>query len=1049
VPLELCAALIGAAPLAAQSVTSAAIQGRVLNADSLPIDGAILLTINTSNGERWQTTTNAGGHYFVDYLSVGGPYRIEVRALGFEPARRDSIFLALGQRLTSDFVLLTAALQLEEIAVTGIADPRLNAARTGPAQIVSGTTIARVPVNRRDYAELALLSPQVTRSPNGGLSLAGQHDRLNGFQIDGANNNDLFGCSCSGNGTPGFNVNLTAFTPEAVKELQVLTAPFDVRYGNFAGALVNAVTRSGSNQFEGSLVGYLESVGLSGRDTTGSRGDDFNRKEFSLTFGAPIVRDRVALFVNAALRHQVFPQEIPAPTSDTTGGADSAGVGIRYESLTRFQGILRSRGVDPGTFSRGAFRAPTRNLFAKVTAQLGVNSRLEVSHNYGHGNLQDEIGLRFHGLYTLSSGGSENPEAINATRLAWTTAFGSRFSNELILARLHDRRTCRPNSDFSEVAVAADGGAILAGTAGLCGGVETGQTIWEVTDNFGVAAGNHRLTLGTHGELIDLVDNAVLRSAGRWFFDSLDSLAQGVSSFYQRDLPGPQGRQVGFTVRQIGLYAQDQWTPTPRLTLTAGLRVDFPFIPNAPPQHPTLLSELGINTALTPSGNPLWAPRLGANYDISGRGVTYLRGGLGLFAGRPAYLWFRNVYATTGVLAVTVLCQGDAVPAFILDPAQQPSTCAEPTPQLPPVNYFDPAFRFPRYVKLALGVDHLLPGGIVGTVDLLYTRGVNAFHVVDVNLAGPTGVAAGEGGRAIYGTIDPATGRATPTRLAPTIAGGVYEIRNGSRDRSYVVTAQLQKRFAGDTEVSAAYTYTDARDLMSPAGDFAQTNVNTTPVDGTLEQRNLRTSLWTRPHKVTVVGTANLPLGIRAGLIYTGSSGTPLTYVVLGDANADGFPPPAGGANDVVYVPNDAGDIALAAPAEYSELDRIIQEEPCLRAQRGRLLERNSCSNPWEHQTQLRLMRRFHLSSRPALELSADLFNVLNFLDADWGLVRQTLPGGLGFALANKIPLLRLGGYEPANGRGVYRLLPINRRQIDANASRWRFQLGVKLLFGG
>ena len=192
--------------------------------------------------------------------------------------------------------------QLQEITVTGTEDPRLSAARTGPAQIISDSIIARLPVTRRDYTELALLSPQVTKSPNGGLSFAGQHDRYNSIQVDGTNNNDLFGSADSGNGTPGWAVGLNAFTPEAVKELQVVSAPFDVRYGNFAGGLINAVTKSGTNRVEGSILGYFENADLAGTDATGSRASEFSRKELGLTFGAPIVRDRVALFVNAAMR---------------------------------------------------------------------------------------------------------------------------------------------------------------------------------------------------------------------------------------------------------------------------------------------------------------------------------------------------------------------------------------------------------------------------------------------------------------------------------------------------------------------------------------------------------------------------------------------------------------------------------------------------------------------------------------------------------------------------------------------------------------------------
>ena len=1036
--LALVAALLPAAtPLVAQGLRGAAVHGRVLDLGSTPVEQAIVHIVNASNGERWQTVTGARGRYFIEYLSVGGPYRIEVRAIGYEPARREALFLALGQRLTIDFALAPVVVRLQEITVAGTIDPRLSAARTGPAQIISDSTIARLPVARRDYTELALLSPQVTKSRNGGLSFAGQHDRFNSIQIDGTNNNDLFGSAGSGNGTPGWAVGLNAFTPEAVKELQIVTAPFDVRYGNFAGGLINAVTRSGSNRVEGSILGYLEGNGLSGTDSTGSRGEDFNRKELGLTFGAPIVRDRVALFVNAALRRQVFAQSVPAPSSDTTGGADSAGVGIRYESLVRFQDLLRSYGVEPGSFSAGATRAPTRNVFAKVTAQLGVNSRLEVSHNYGHGNDRFETGDRAPGFYALSSSGYETPETINATRLAWTAAFGTRFSNELILARVDDRRTCLPNSRFPAVHVVVDPGEIAAGTPGSCLGLETGTTIWELTDNLGVAAGSHRLTFGIHGELIDLVDDVLTDPAGFWFFDSLDSLAQGTAGFYIRTLAAA-GPQVAFRVNQLGVYVQDQWLPTPRLTLTAGLRFDVPFVPTSPVQNAAALNELGINTALTPSGNVLWSPRLGVNYDLSGRGTALLRGGLGLFAGRPAYQWFRNVYARNGVRRLD--CGGDDVPDFTLDPARQPTECDQQVPPLLRLNYFDPEFRFPRTFKLAVGADLLLPGGVVGTVDLLYSRGVNTFQVVDVNLNGPLGSAAGEGGRVMYGTIDSTTGEATPFRRT-TELDALFEIRNGSGDHTFSGSAQLQKRFANGAELSAAYTYTRAKDRISSTEDEPGPNAGLTPVNGMLDRLDLRTSLWERPHKVTLVGTADLPLGFRLGLVYTGGSSAPFTYVLGNDANADGFWPFAV-SNDVVYVPREAGDITLADPADFAALDRLIRDEPCLRNQRGRLLERNSCRNPWVHETQARLSKRFRLSDRRVLEVTTDLFNVLNFVDGDWGLVRQTIAD-----FGNAVPLMELVGYDAAKERGVYQLIPVYRRQIDVEASRWRLQLGGTLFF--
>ncbi len=339
-----------------------------------------------------------------------------------------------------------------------------------------------------------------------------------------------------------------------------------------------------------------------------------------------------------------------------------------------------------------------------------------------------------------------------------------------------------------------------------------------------------------------------------------------------------------------------------------------------------------------------------------------------------------------------------------------------------------------------MGADVRLPGGVVGTLDFLYTRGVNTLQVVDVNLVGPVGVSAGEGGRLLYGTINDSTGEATPSRRTDALRF-VTQWRNGLADRSYSITAQLAKHFPNGTELSAAYTYTDAKDRMSLGHDLGGLNLGSAPVDGTLEHRELRTSFWGRPHKVTLVGTVDLPLGFQFGLTYVGISGAAYTYVSRGDPNADGFRPFSQLSNDAVYVPMDAGDITLADSAEFEALESFIQNEPCLRTQRGRLLQRNSCRDPWVHESGARLAKHFRLAGRRVLEVTADLFNLLSFVDSDWGRVRRTA------ADAGSVELLDLVGYDVANGRGVYGVVPVLRREIDVEASRWRLQLGGTLSF--
>jgi hypothetical protein len=238
------------------------------------------------------------------------------------------------------------------------------------------------------------------------------------------------------------------------------------------------------------------------------------------------------------------------------------------------------------------------------------------------------------------------------------------------------------------------------------------------------------------------------------------------------------------------------------------------------------------------------------------------------------------------------------------------------------------------------------------------------------------------------------------------------------------------KRFPNGTELSLAYTYEDAKDQMSMESNLPW-DLAATPVDGTLEDRAVRDSYWERPHKITLVATTDLPLGFRFGFTYIGMSSTAYTHLVDGDANADGI------GNDVVYVPRDASDITLTNPADWAALDRQIQADPCLRKQRGSLLARNSCRDPWSHETMARLSKRFRLADRRALEVTADLFNVLSFLGSDWGV--GPFPNHFGG--------LRLDHYDAVNGRGVYEVQPVYQFEREPGAWRWHMQLGATLSF--
>jgi hypothetical protein len=1031
--LLILTALATPSPVPAQGVTTAALQGAVTREDGSPIAEARVEVVNSSTGQRWQVETGSRGRYFLETVAVGGPYSIEVSAIGFEPEARSGIYAALGQRYTLDVVLKPSAFQLSDIAVVE-ADPRINAGRTGAEQVVTEGTIARLPNPFRNLTGLQLSSPLVNFAPTGGTSIAGQNDFFNSVQVDGGMNNDLYFA-----GPRTISIN-------AVREFQVLTAPFDVRHGSFTGGLLNAVTRAGTNDLRGSAFGFFQNQGLIGDGPAEQSVPDFSNWQFGGSLAGPIVRDRVHYYMNLEAQRRISPDVGPFIT-DTAEGRDTLEIGIRLESAERFARILsETYRLAPGTLGPSDVTNPNLDLLGKVTAQAGRNSQLEVSHHYRRNASRGFVPREF-GAYFLSSVSQEDRATTNTSRIIWNALLGRRASNELILSYLRLRDACRPETGYSQILVAADAGVLVAGSDPSCLGSRVHQDAVEVTDNVAVGLGDHLLTVGTHSEFLHIRDPLLLESQGLWFFPSLDAFEDGQATFYRRGLPGPlrpEGPIVDFSVRQLGLYVQDRWSVTPRFTLTGGFRVDVPFLPDRAVTNPDLEASLGIDTGRLPSGNPLWSPRLGISYDVSGDSRSFLRGGIGIFSGRPPYRWIGNAYRGSGAEEAILTCRDGDVPAF--DPVSPPSTCGTSPQVTPRVSVLDPGLRFPQNLKIALGADHSLPWDLVATVDLLYTRGIHQFYYDDGNLAAPIGSAAGEGGRLLYGSLD-SDGTATPVRLDPAF-GPVVRVSNRSGDRAFSATAQLQRRFRGGVELNGSYTYTRAQDLESLVSVGPLSNLSQTPLDGTLADRRLRTSTFETRHRIWLNGIVGLPFGIHLSLTYLGFSGSPYSYAVDGDANGDNL------MNDLVYVPRSSsigGDINLLvedsegnflpAPAsEFERLDAFIEGEECLRNQRGRLLTRNSCLNPWVTFTTARLAKTFRTWRGQSIELEASVFNLLNLLDGDWGHVRGTTD-------RSSLPLLRLVGYDQTNGRGVYQLTTPPREGIVDGLSRWQLLVGAKYAF--
>jgi hypothetical protein len=1053
-PLSLLAIL--PAPLSAQGVTGAAIQGTVSSARS-PIENAVVTVTSQATGQRYQAATRDNGRYNVENIALGGLFSVEARAIGYEPATRSDITLTLGQRLTLDLELTQQAVQLEELTITAQENPLINAGRTGAAQTLSERAIRTLPLQGRNFTDLVVTSPQATpsSSSDGAITIAGQNNRYNNIQIDGGINSDLFAIGSTG--APGGQVLSKPISLEAVQEFQVLVAPFDVRQGNFAGGLVNAVTKSGTNRFGGSVFSYYRNQDLTGDDPLGNPATQFKQWQYGFTFGGPILRDRVHFFTAVDVQEQNAPWGGQQIGPDATGGADSLGIGITQITATRVQEIVRDQyGFDPGDWRQPTLGQPDRNIFGKVTAQLGVNSRVELSYNNVDADREQltrdalRAAAQDRDGYQLSRSGWTQANSTNTARAKWLKVFGGKFNNEMLVAyqRIRDKRDQDVNTPLIRVQADRAGAYVAAGSDVFTPGNLLDQDIYEITDNvtFDVGAA-HRITVGTHNEFFSFFNGFFPRKQGVWTFADTTALINNTPNRYTIALPLREGGpNTDFSVQQLGLYAQDAWSPSDRLTLTLGLRADVPFI-DSPNQNPALLtSPLGINTSDFPSGNILWSPRLGVNFDPDGRGTTIVRGGIGLFSGRPPYVWISNAFGNTGLEQVQLTCAAaGTVPALTTDLSNLPTQCVGSTtgPTAPPadVNFFDPDFRFPQNLRLALGMDRRLPWGLVGTLDFLYSYAVNDLYIEEVNVNN-VGSSVSEDGRPLYGTLGGTgtTFTAAPSRVDPAFR---QVLRHIGRSGAYTwsATGQLQRQFGGALDVNAAYTYSRGKDYQSFTSSISASNFQFAPLSGTIADRDLATSFFNVPHKLTLSGTLRIPVPLQPqiSLIYLGRSGQPFSYQVSNDINADGT-----SGNDNIYIPRDASEISLsgdaaAQAAAFTRLDSLITANACLSEQRGQIMERNSCRNPWINTLNARLAAFIPLPGQ-SLEISADLFNVLNLLDGGWGLEKRTSQ----FETAT---LLRAAGFDAANNRPLYALSFPRFNDPELNRSRWRLQLGARYSF--
>jgi hypothetical protein len=1050
--------------LPAQGVTSGAVSGMVSDEAGRPLRAVQVTVVNRATGFAMFTRTRRDGRYLVEGLEIGGPYSIIAKGPGFAEQIRDGQSVTLSQSLVIDFMMHERAAPFGTTPVTGGGDRVLSAERTGPATVVSDSLLHRLPTLNRNFTDFVVLAPQLSNA-GPGLSAGGVNNRFNSIQIDGASENDVYGLGSTGQ--PGGQAGGKSIGLEAVKEYQVLLAPYDVRQGGFAGALVNAVTQYGTNDMTGSAFYVTRRSGLA-RNVDFVRMPGFEQSQMGFSLGGPIVRDRVHFFVSPEFQSENQPSRGPYL------GAPGGIFPVNADSVTRFVRTLRGFGIEAGGASQLTLDNPLSNVFARIDVALPRNNRLVVRHNYGHAEL--DVFSSDPTLIRLTSNGYDFASLKNSTVAQLYSSFGDGASNELIVGfgTIRDRRRAALDAPQVTVTVPSTSGAgtvdLRAGTDNFSQGNLVDQNVLELVDNVTIPRGAHRITLGAKGAWYHIKNLFAQNAFGAWEFASLDSLEQGIASRYQVAVGLGGNPAAKFDAGEFALYGEDHWQLTRRVGLTAGARFDVPVLFATPQRNASVETVYGRRTDRVPSGHVQFSPRVGFNWNIDGDRDEQVRGGVGLFEGRPAFVWLGNAFQNSGRGLGQLSCVGTpgarVAPPFTSATVKTPPTsCADGSTAggAGDIDLLSESLRFPQMMRASLAYDRRFAPDWSFSTEALYTRAIHTFFYTNLALAGPQGI--DRNGRTVYGSIDN-NGVAHPALVGSR--RNVIEARDASGDYSYGFTTAIDHRFTSHFELNAAYAFSQARDIQSLSGSIGATNWRTgRAISGDQTDLSLGRSRFELPHHVVLSATYAFSTATDLSFVYLGQSGASYDYVYAGsggrgDLNADGAT-----GNDLVYVPRTVTDPtelvfsgtkpgADNSPAAQAQritdqqigLDRFIATTPCLQRNRGRIMTRNSCRTPWTHVMNVALRQSVPVVRGHTLSLQMDAFNFLNLLNTEWG-HQQLLPGGAGSVpLFTHVGELASPTATPFGGRPVLTFDPAATKFDSRNPeSVYQIQLSARYSF--
>ncbi len=1063
-------------PLWGQGVTTAAMSGVVAAKDGTPLADATIVAVHVPSGTQYRAVTRTGGAYNVPNMRVGGPYRVTATRIGYKSHAQEGVFLSLGQDLRVDFALEPQAIELEAVEAAGQRDPVLNPGRTGAATFIDPEKVALLPSVKRSTRDLIRVDPR----NDGNYSFAGRNWLYNNISLDGSYFNNPFGLD---DPAPGGQTNAEPVPYDAVAQVQVSVAPFDVRQGGFTGANVNTVTKSGTNEFHGSAYTFGRNQDLLGNTVRGQpvvANPNLSFLQAGGSLGGPLVHDKLFFFVNGEIVRSDNPGSDFVASSNGSSGFGISRVDAQIMDSIRRR-MISAYNYDPGPYQGYLFHTDNDKFIAKLDWNINAGNTMSFRWDY----LKAKQDLPPHPFAASYNGTGRGP---NESSLPFSNA-GYAINNHLhsFALELNSRARGFANRFFSSYNRFRDFRTpfslpfptIEIGQAGLTYttlGHEPfsihnilDQDVWQFTDNLSIFRGKHVVTIGANLESFSFYNSFNLFRNGVFlapepfgttfnslneFFQATDPTNPNQIKFQSYIGTGPyKGEDVH--VGQVGFYVQDEMPASDRLNLTYGLRVDFPVYFTKPIDNPfsrslTALDQnrqpVTVDESRLPGATPLFAPRVGFNWNAAGDRRTQVRGGTGIFTGRVPFVWIGDVISQPG----------DNPNLYPTGPQRPSGSPADSSTLMQSfdVNALAPNFKWPQVWTTDLAVDQQLGKGILATLEIIYGKDVHAVYVRNADLRAPVSTLPAPDGRPYFGganhSLNPAFGGA---------GRGLYVFDNTSAGHSLNITAQLRKSFAFGLETGLGYSFTDARNSLKST-EIAFALWQNLPVRGDPNNPELGYSEFGQRHRI--VGTLTYTkswsptLKTRIGVFleagqgnrFAGAGGNRYSFIYSGDVNGDGQ-----GGNDLIYIPRSQSEIqfapdtlpsgAIVSPQEqWNQLNAFINQDGYLSSHRGQIADRFGEPNPWYNDVDLRILQEFAIQTgaqRHGFELSLDILNVGHLLNSSWG-VRKVASA----AATSPLKLVRFDG----TGAPVFNFTGPSQTFIDDASllSRWQMQLGLRYL---